>query len=154
MKDYPPGSEQLSLDSSQEDHFLQKDPLYVNDYRNILGRTVCCIKRGFIMNHHVEKYNSYREEVQKRKKELEAMMSNVDLEQQDILHFLENEKCDAVTMSKITKKLIVVRKRRREIKEEWEYTNWIWQRIYNKMVEKEFVGYKYRTDITKEFKEE
>lgn len=106
------------------------------------------------MSHHVEKYNSYREEVQKRKKELEVMMSSVDLEQQDILHFLENEKCDAVTMSKITKKLIVVRKRRREIKEEWEYTNWIWQRISNKMVEKEFVGYRYRTDIMKEFKEE
>lgn len=44
------------------------------------------------MSHHVEKYNSYREEVHKRKKELEAMMSNVDLEQQDILHFLEKRK--------------------------------------------------------------
>ena len=46
-------------------------------------------------------------------------------------------------MSKLTKKLILVRKQRREIKEEWEYTNWIWQRLSNKMVEKEFAGYRF-----------
>ena len=104
------------------------------------------------MSYHVEKYNSYRNEIIKRKKELEAMISQVDLEQQDILHFLENEKCNAAVMAKVTKRLVLLRKQRREIKEEWDYVNWIWQRIINKMVERKFTGYNYRTNIMKEIK--
>lgn len=104
------------------------------------------------MNYQVEKYNSYRDEIHKRKKQLETMMSHIDLEQQDILHFLENEKCNAAMMAKVTKRLILLRKQRREIKEEWDYVNWIWQRITNKMVERKFTGYNYRTNIMKEIK--
>lgn len=103
------------------------------------------------MSHHVEKYNSYRDDIKNRKKELEAKISHIDLEQQDILHFLENEKCDAVTMSRVTKKLVALRKERREVKDEWFYVNWVWQHIHNKMQERNFTGYNYRTDIMKEF---
>ena len=105
------------------------------------------------MTHYAEHYNSYREEIKNRKKELEARLSQVDLEQQDILHFLEIEKCDAVMMSKVTKKLIVLRKERRDIKEEWAYINWIWLRIKDKIQEREqFEKVKYKTDIMKEIK--
>lgn len=104
------------------------------------------------MSYHVEQYNSYRDTIHDRKKELEEMMRNVDLAQQDILHFLENEKCDAATMAKTTKRLVLLRKQRREIKEEWEYVNWIWQKISKQMVERKFTGYRYRTNIMKEIK--
>lgn len=108
-----------------------------------------------IMSHnHVEKYNSYRDEIRKRKLELEVQISHIDLEQQDILHFLENEKCDAITMSKITKRLIALRKERREIKEEWTDVNRVWQHIHNKMQERTFTGHKYRTNIINEFVKE
>ena len=56
-------------------------------------------------------------------------------------------------MSKVTKKLIVLRKERRDIKEEWAYINWIWLRIKDKIQEREqFEKVKYKTDIMKEIK--
>lgn len=106
------------------------------------------------MTSYVEHYNIYRDEIKKRKRELEEELSQVDLKQQDILHFLENEKCDAVTMSKATKKLIVVRKQRREIKEEWAYINWIWLRMKDKIQENNNHNYRYRTDIMNDIVEE
>lgn len=105
------------------------------------------------MTHYVEHYNSYRDEIKKRKRDLEEELSKVDLKQQDILHFLENEKCDAVTMSKVTKKLIAVRKQRREIKQEWAYINWIWLRMKDKIQENNNTNYRYRTDIMNDIME-
>lgn len=105
------------------------------------------------MNYQVEKYNSYRETIKNKKKELEDRLSIVDLKQQDILHFLEIEKCDAVMMSKATKKLIALRKERRDIKEEWAYVNWIWLRMKDKIQERpEFTKAIYKTNIMKEIK--
>ena len=104
-------------------------------------------------NERIQKYNAYRDEILKRKKELEAMISHVDLEEQDILHFLENEKYNAVIMAKTTKRLITLRKERRAIKEEWVDINWIASRMQNELPERKFHDYKYRTNIMEEIKE-
>jgi len=57
-------------------------------------------------------------------------------------------------MSKVAKKLVSIRKQRREIKEEWAYVNWIWLRMKDKIVERPCGIYKYRTNIMKEIKED
>lgn len=47
-------------------------------------------------------------------------LSNVDLEQQDILHYIENNNLNAGSYAKVGKLLKDVRKRRRDIKNDFE----------------------------------
>ena len=67
---------------------------------------------------YVGDFNKYCSSLNKRHNELVKALSEVDLEQQDILHFLEFDTYDAVTMMKVTKRLKEVRVKRREIKDE------------------------------------
>jgi hypothetical protein len=95
-----------------------------------------------------KEYNEYRERLWARKKELEAQLSDVDLKQQDILHFLENEKCDAVTMVRLAKRLKTLRTERRLIKNEYVELEPVCNRLTNAIKAKEKKDtYTYKTDI-------
>ena len=67
---------------------------------------------------YIEDFNKYVKEIKDKHDKLFEQLSNVDSEQEDVLHFLELTTCDAVTMMKATKRLKEIRKRRREIKDE------------------------------------
>lgn len=69
---------------------------------------------------HIEKYNEFVSALQSRYDCLNQAKSQVDKEEEDILHFLEFEKYSGSTMMKITKRLKDVRRRRRIIKTEFE----------------------------------
>ena len=68
---------------------------------------------------YIQDFNKYVEHINKRFAELSKELSSVDQEQDDILHFLEFETYNAVTMMKVTKRLKEVRAKRREIKHEF-----------------------------------
>lgn len=103
-------------------------------------------------NKYVKEYNTYFTEKCKRKQELIKMLSQCDLQQEDILHFIELEKCDAVSMAKATKQLKIVRQKRREIKNELAVVAVICDRLKTTLEDKDFVGGVYKTDIIKEIK--
>ena len=63
-------------------------------------------------------YNNFLDKVNKRKSELVKLQSEYDLQRQDILHYIEMKKCDAIISAKLMKKLKEVREKRRAIKEE------------------------------------
>ena len=63
-------------------------------------------------------YNNFLDKVNKRKSELAKLQSEYDLQRQDILHYIEMKKCDAIISAKLMKKLKEVREKRRTIKEE------------------------------------
>ena len=100
---------------------------------------------------HVEKFNEYYAEICKRRKELAEIESKLDLQQQDILHFLETERCDAVTMVKATKKLRLIRQERRIVKQELSIVQTISDRMKGSIKEQKFTGGIYKTDVLKEF---
>lgn len=66
----------------------------------------------------MDKLQEYRGAIKDRLGRLSALESKYDSEQQDILHYIEFNKYDAVTGSKLLKELRAVRLRRRAIKEE------------------------------------
>lgn len=66
----------------------------------------------------VDEYNNLISRVNKRKDELCKLQSQCDSEQDDILHYIEMKKCDAITSAKLMKKLKETREQRRVIKEE------------------------------------
>ena len=57
-----------------------------------------------------------------RKVELSSQISQCDLAITDALHYLENERCDAVSMVKTAKVLKELRQKRRVVKIEYEQT--------------------------------
>ena len=61
-------------------------------------------------------YIEFSEQINKRAKECVESVTNSDKIEQDLLHFLENESCDAVTMVMIAKKLQENRRSRRQDK--------------------------------------
>ena len=106
-----------------------------------------------MVNKRIAQYNSYVQEIGNRKNELEKELSRFDKQTADLLHFLEFEKCDAVKMMKITKKLKLIRQERRCVKEELQVVCQIYERT------KKPVGFtskagneKYNTSVVKEFK--
>lgn len=62
--------------------------------------------------------NEFLKEAKVRCVELEAEQSQYDLMLQDAMHFLENEKCDAVAMVKTAKLIKEIRRKRRKVKVE------------------------------------
>ena len=80
------------------------------------------------------------------------MLSVCDLQQEDILHFIELEKCDAVAMARATKKLKLVRQKRREIKQELAVVAVVCDRLNTTLKEKDFVPGVYKTDVIKDIK--
>jgi hypothetical protein len=67
----------------------------------------------------VDKYNNLFEDMINRRNELSKLLSNYDLQRQDILHYIEMKKCDAIMSAKLMKKLKEVTCARRVVKEEY-----------------------------------
>ena len=84
----------------------------------------------------------------KRRTELYEQLSQYDNEEQDLLHFIENEKYDAVTMVKVAKLLKDNRLARRKIKVELEQLQSIRDTVAHRNLQK-FAEkpYTYRTDV-------
>lgn len=99
----------------------------------------------------LSEFNDLQKRANKRKEELCKELSKKDGEQEDILHYLEFKKCDAIITSKLVKKLKEVRKERRLIKEELEAVQRITQGI-NERKEKN-KNYKFRTNVVMEILE-
>lgn len=100
---------------------------------------------------YIKEYNDYVSKIVTRKTEVEKEISQLDLAQQDILHYLEFEKCSAATSAKLMKKLKLLRIERRKVKNEHDELNKICTRMGSKKIEDSVVKkYTYRTDIVKE----
>lgn len=84
-----------------------------------------------------------------RKQELEKEQSRYDLALQDALHYLENEKCDAVSMVKTAKLIKELRHKRREVKVEREQVVCLLASVRMKDIAKfeQRTNYTYRTDV-------
>ena len=88
-----------------------------------------------------------------RQVELVAELSKYDLMTADIEHYLELEKCDAVDMVLVAKRLKEIRQRRREVKIELDQANCLIQFDGQKEISKyDAKTYKYRTEIIKDIK--
>ena len=97
---------------------------------------------------YIRDFNEYCQQMNKRYQELVKELSEVDLEQEDILHFLELDTYNAVTMMKVTKRLKEVRSRRREIKNELAMVQPICSRIGKPTLTNTVPKrYNYRTDV-------
>ena len=83
-----------------------------------------------------------------RQKELSGRLSRLDQNQNDILHFIELEKYDAVAMVKLAKQLKETRRQRRVIKVELEQIEDL-IRMTSKTRLAKFINkkYTYRTDV-------
>lgn len=80
---------------------------------------------------HAKELNDLEKAFRTRFNQLHKLKQEYDLQQQDILHFIEFEKYDAPTGSKILKKLKEIRQRRREIKDEYEELQSILRKMKN-----------------------
>ena len=84
-----------------------------------------------------------------RRKELIQELSQCDLAISDALHYLENEKCDAVGMVKTAKIIKELRHKRRGVKVEYEQTLCLLNTIKAKKLTRFEAnpGYTYRTNV-------
>lgn len=86
-----------------------------------------------------------------RKDVLWRRVSDIDLQITDVMHFLENEKYDAVTMVKLACQLRDLRKERRDVKVEIEQVQSLHNTIKdNKLDRFAKKTYTYRTDVLKD----
>ena len=102
---------------------------------------------------YIAEYNQYLATIKSKFQECNKRLSEIDLKEQDLLHFLEFEKCDAITMMKVVKKLKEVRAKRREIKDEFDKINAVYTRLCNlkNLKESEITKhYNYKTSIISE----
>lgn len=95
------------------------------------------LERGFIT------------QMKTRKEELNSQISQYDMAISDILHHLENEKCDAVTLVRISKKLKEIREQRRVVKVEKEQVLCLLRLVGTSNIKKyeRRTKYHYRTKI-------
>ena len=84
-----------------------------------------------------------------RRKELQSVLSGYDMTLQDALHFLENEKLDAVAMVQVAKKIKDMRMRRRAIKIELEKLQSVTDSITKGVARFDNKSYTYRTTAMK-----
>ncbi len=86
-----------------------------------------------------------------RRNTLCQKLSKIDLKITDVMHYLENEKYDAVVMVKLAKQLKDLRKERRVVKVELEQTQALADVIKTKKLDT-FAkkDYTYRTDVLKD----
>lgn len=84
-----------------------------------------------------------------RKQELTQELSQCDLAISDALHYLENEKCDAVGMVKTAKLIKELRHQRRNIKVEWEQVVCLLSSVRMKNIDRyeQRTNYTYRTNV-------
>ena len=80
-------------------------------------------------------------------------LSNVDLEQQDVLHYIENNNLNAGGYAKVGKLLKNIRLRRRDIKNDLDILNAVrdnlTRKYNNKFIEKDISGALKRIEVTK-----
>lgn len=88
-------------------------------------------------------------EIEARRVELSAELSEYDMILQDALHFLENERCDAIAMVQVAKKIKDVRVQRRAVKIELEKLQSITDSITIGMARFDRKTYTYRTTAIK-----
>lgn len=100
---------------------------------------------------HIAKYNTFCQEMATRKKELENKLSVLDLQQEDLLHFLELEKLDAAKIAKVAKRIKLIRQERRIVKHELHEVTAVWERLNKPISVKTNMSGKYKTNILKEF---
>lgn len=84
-----------------------------------------------------------------RKEELSSQISQYDMAISDIMHHLENEKCDAVDLVRISKKLKEIRKHRRVVKVEREQVLCLLRLVSSSNIDKyeRRTKYVYRTKV-------
>lgn len=101
------------------------------------------------MEHIKDLERSFIAQMKTRKEELSSELSQYEMTINDILHCLENEKCDAVTLVKASKKLQEIRRKRRKIKVEREQVLCLLRCVSTSNIEKYERGtkYKYRTNV-------
>lgn len=99
------------------------------------------------MSTYIDEYNEYRNKIKQRLQELSALLSQADLEEQDLLHFLEFEKCDAITMVKTIKELKNIRIKRRVIKNEFEDLQRVSCRLGKELKTPNEKTYTYKTNV-------
>ena len=79
----------------------------------------------------VQEINDFTAKIRNRYSELHKKNSEYDLSEQDILHYIEFEKYDAVAGSRILKKLKEIRIERRKIKDEFESLQSVMSKLTN-----------------------
>lgn len=100
------------------------------------------------MSQAIQMKQQFMLDLTKRRDELSEQLKQYDHQEQDLLHFIENEKYDAVVMVKVFKQLKENRQIRREIKIEIDQLNSMGSLIgrsrLHQFAQKD---YTYRTDI-------
>ena len=89
----------------------------------------------------------FLKEINARRTELSAKVSEYDLIIQDALHFLENEKCDAIAMMQVVKKIKEVQQLRRKAKIEFEKLQSVKDSMTKGVVRFDKKTYTYRTTV-------
>ena len=100
------------------------------------------------MSQTVQMRAQFMNELVKRRNELSEQLSRYNNQEQDLLHFIENERYDAVVMVKVAKQLKDNRQARRAVKVEIDQVNSMMSVLAKKNLSK-FAEktYEYRTDI-------
>lgn len=98
---------------------------------------------------YAKKFNAFVEELTNKKEECRTAVSAFDKQLSDCLHFLENEKANAVVLAKVNKKIRELRQARREAKDTLIDINNVLNKFKSikKMNEVSECEYTYRTDI-------
>ena len=101
---------------------------------------------------YAKRFNGFVAELLEEKERNQNLLSILDRKLSDCLHFLENEKANAATLSKINKKIRELRQERREVKNTLIDINNVLNRFKNtkKMNEVSECKYEYRTEILME----
>ena len=100
---------------------------------------------------YIDEYNDYLNRIKLRQQELSSLLSQADLEEQDLLHYLEFEKCNAATLAKVIKELKTVRINRRVIKNEFEEIQKVRCRLGKELKETGEKTYTYKTNVADRF---
>ena len=97
---------------------------------------------------------SFLTQMKTRKEELSSEISRYDMAISDIMHYLENEKCDAIALVKASKKLKEIRQKRRIVKVEREQVLCLLRTISTSNIEKyeKRAKYTYRTNVMDDIK--
>ena len=91
--------------------------------------------------------DEFLKEAKVRRIELEAEQSRYDLMLTDVVHLLENEKCDAVVMVKAAKRIKEITQKRRKVKVEMEKLQSIKDSMTKGMTRFDKKLYTYRTEV-------
>ena len=93
--------------------------------------------------------NGFLKQMGLRKQELEGELSQCDMAISDAMHYLENEKCDAVSMVKTAKLIKELRCKRRGIKVERDQVVCLLASVRMKDIKRyeQRTNYTYRTNI-------